>query len=482
MTHDVRWPTDNKFLNGPFAPWGAESEGYDLEVAGQIPEDLAGALFRISSNPRFMPRNADRYHWWEGDGMVAGVYLRDGKAAYKTSWVLTDSMKFEVQQGEAVYSGFVNGGTPAVLPKGAPPAKNVANTMVGVFDDHLLVYFEGGLPYSMHPGTLETHGSYDFHGGIDTLCTAHYKIDPVTGDMLFFAAMGPSITWYVADVRTGRIKDTHTFDMGVPALMHDYTVTENYAVFMVAPNMFRTDLIPTGKPVVVWDPAALPHGTQIVLMHRTTHEVTWHEVGGQYAPTHFANAYEVGGEVVINFHRITRLGTPVGEHTPVGSHEWFPPAYPWQCRVNTGTGKVTDRRICGLAGEFPKINDAFTGKPYRYGYFATTRAQAPHLMSDGLARHDYDTDATTVIDGPGELTSPSEPVFVPRANAKSEDDGYLLALWWDQSTGLSELLIHDAADLRAQPLARVKLPVRVPFGFHGSWADQEVLDRASAAG
>lgn len=54
------WPTDNKFLNGPFTPWAEESEAYDLAVTGKIPDDLAGALFRIASNPRFQPRNLDR--------------------------------------------------------------------------------------------------------------------------------------------------------------------------------------------------------------------------------------------------------------------------------------------------------------------------------------------------------------------------------------------------------------------------------------
>ena len=96
------WDPNNKFFNGPFSPWTEESEGYDLEVIGKIPDDFNGALFRISSNPRFQPRNTDRYHWWEGDGMVCGVYVRDGKAAYRTRWVDTDSMKIEVQQGEAV--------------------------------------------------------------------------------------------------------------------------------------------------------------------------------------------------------------------------------------------------------------------------------------------------------------------------------------------------------------------------------------------
>src|SRR5690242_13270995 len=128
---DQDWPTDNKFLSGPFTPWAEESEAYDLEVTGKIPDDLAGALFRISSNPRFQPRSLDRYHRWEGDGRVAAVYVRDGRAALRARWVETASMKLEVRKGEAVYSGFVNGGTMGRLPAGAPPAKNIANTNVG---------------------------------------------------------------------------------------------------------------------------------------------------------------------------------------------------------------------------------------------------------------------------------------------------------------------------------------------------------------
>ncbi|HEY8983803.1 MAG TPA: carotenoid oxygenase family protein [Streptomyces sp.] len=479
---DQQWPTDNFFLNGPFAPWHEESHGYDLPVEGRIPADLAGALFRTSSNPRFQPRDLGRYHWWEGDGMVAGIYLREGKAAFRTSWVLTDSMKIEVEQGEAVYSGFVNGGTPGRLPAGAPQGKNVANTNVGVFDDHLLVYYEGGLPYALHPQTLETYGTYDFHGGIDVLCTAHHKIDPDSGDMLFFAATGPTITWYRADVKTGGIIDAHAIDVGVPVLMHDFAVSENYAVFLVAPNLFRLDLVAQGRPGVVWDESALPHGTQIVLMDRRTHKVTWHETGDMFAPTHFFNAYEIGDEVVIDLHRISRIGNPADRpDAPLASHEWFPPAYSWQWRVNTATGATRNHKVTGVAGEFPKINDLYLGRPQRYGYFSTTRGVDDGCMTDGLARHDFVKGTTLVVEGPRELTSPSEIVFVARPDARSEDDGYLLSLWWNRETGLTELLIHDAADPVHDPLARVKLPVRVPTGFHGNWADQATLDKAAAS-
>jgi carotenoid cleavage dioxygenase len=105
----------------------------------------------------------------------------------------------------------------------------------------------------------------------------------------------------------------------------------------------------------------------------------------------------------------------------------------------------------------------------------------PTDLAGALSKHDYDTGATVVVEGPDFLTSPSEPAFVPRAGAVAEDDGYLLAPWWNRQTGLSELLIRDAASLSRERVARVRLPGRVPFGFHGSGADAAVLDRATAA-
>ncbi|HTJ69879.1 MAG TPA: carotenoid oxygenase family protein [Actinospica sp.] len=482
MVSGTDWQPDNKFLNGPFAPWREESTAFDLPVTGRIPDDLSGALFRVSSNPRFRPRDTGRYHWWEGDGMVCGLYLREGRAAYRTRWVQTASMKAELAAGEALYNGFVNGGESAALPDGAPPAKNVANTNAGLFADELLVYYEGGLPHRLHPGTLATQGTYDFRGGVDVLCTAHFKTDPATGDLLFFAATGPVITWYRAEAGSGRIIDTHAFEIGLPVLMHDFAVTENYAVFFVTPALFELGNVLRGLPGVVWNEAALEHGVQIVLMDRRTHRVTWHEVGGQFANTHFFNAFERDHEVIIDGHRIDRLGTPVTRlDTPIGSHAWFPPAIPHRWRVDLASGKATEEQLSETAGEFPKINDARTGLEQRYGYFVTTRGLAADTMSDGLARHDFALGSTCVVAGPDELTSPSEPVFVARQNASAEDDGYLLSLWWNRATRLSELLVHDAADLRSEPLARVGLPSRVPFGFHGNWADQAVLDKAIAA-
>ena len=136
-------------------------------------------------------------------------------------------MKVEVAAGEAIYSGFANGGSPGRLPEGAPPAKNVANTNVGIFDDHLIVYFEGGLPHgcTRRPSTPLAPTTST---AASTSCAPRTsRSTRTTGDMLFFAATGPTITWYRADVKTGQIIDSHTFDIGVPVLMHDFVVSEH---------------------------------------------------------------------------------------------------------------------------------------------------------------------------------------------------------------------------------------------------------------
>lgn len=210
--------------------------------------------------------------------------------------------------------------------------------------------------------------------------------------------------------------------------------------------------------------------------------MTWYDTGVMVAPTHFFNAFETPQGIVVDVHIISRLGNPADDpDNPASSHTWFPPAMAWRFELNRGTKKAANTMLSGVAGEFPKINDGWLGRENRWGYFATTRGLSPVTMTDGLARHDHVTGQTIVLEGPDGLTSPSEPVFVQRRGAVDENDGYLLSLWWNPATGLSELLVHHAAAWEAMPLARVKLPVRVPFGFHGSWADHEVLDKSIAA-
>jgi carotenoid cleavage dioxygenase len=62
-----------------------------------------------------------------------------------------------------------------------------------------------------------------------------------------------------------------------------------------------------------------------------------------------------------------------------------------------------------------------------------------------------------------------EAVFVPRAADAGEDEGYLLTFVYDPAADGSELVILDAQQVSADPIARVRMPHRVPYGFHGNW-------------
>jgi len=75
--------------------------------------------------------------------------------------------------------------------------------------------------------------------------------------------------------------------------------------------------------------------------------------------------------------------------------------------------------------------------------------------------------------------------FVPRANAKTEDDGFLLFYVFDESQldengecrqdAKSELWIVDAKDMKAV-IGKVVLPQRVPYGLHGNWfSERQIL-------
>lgn len=64
-------------------------------------------------------------------------------------------------------------------------------------------------------------------------------------------------------------------------------------------------------------------------------------------------------------------------------------------------------------------------------------------------------------------------MFVPSGDDAGEDEGYLVTFVLDKATATSRFVVLDAADMSAGPIAEVRLPQRVPLGFHGSWFADE---------
>jgi len=65
--------------------------------------------------------------------------------------------------------------------------------------------------------------------------------------------------------------------------------------------------------------------------------------------------------------------------------------------------------------------------------------------------------------------APGEAVFAPSPGRSDELSGWYLTYVYDPVRDGSDLVIIDASDFEGEPVARVRLPRRVPHGFHGNW-------------
>ena len=120
--------------------------------------------------------------------------------------------------------------------------------------------------------------------------------------------------------------------------------------------------------------------------------------------------------------------------------------------------------------EFPRHRGALTTKPYRFGYCASPSAEQGDAWP--TIKHDLETGRQWTFDhGPGRAAG--EPVFIGKQGRTEEDAGWLVTFVHDQAAGSAEFVVMDAEDIERGYVAKVTLPQRVPFGFHGNWVSDE---------
>lgn len=456
--------TNNIFLNGPHAPNPVEGRFDDLPVIGTLPPELAGAWHTMSSNPQFTPMMPERYHWFDGDGMVCALTIADGRASVATRWVESEGLQAERRAGKALYGPFVWGGAASTPPAEGPAMKLVANTTAMMFADRLFVFSEQGLPHVLDPETMDTLGLFDF-GEIQGPITAHGKIDPDNGDLLFFGAVGPQLIWYRAD-RNAKLLEKQVIPTGHFYSVHDFAVTPDYAIFFTGPTIVDIAGLQRGGPGLIWEDG-LP--ATIWLLERSTGKVTSIVMPEPFAVTHFLNAWHEGEEIVVHASRTPQWAPSRADLEKPLKPEYFYPAFPWEWRINPRTGTVKDRQISPVNSEFARHDPRCVGKPVRYGYYAATNTGkfGENWLFDRIMKLDA-ISGEAVFSQPEGLTAPSETVFAPRPGGTAEDDGWTLTLWWNQAEDRTELVVEHAQAF-GTPVARVPLPFRVPLGFHGSW-------------
>ncbi|CAN3130332.1 carotenoid oxygenase family protein [Mycobacterium sp. smrl_JER01] len=473
----------NEYLEGAFAPLSREYTLTDLEVTGAIPAHLDGRYLRNGPNP-VQQVDPQAYHWFTGDGMVHGIRLRDGKAEwYRNRWVrspvVAEALGQPVPQGNF-----------GLTPVGA-------NTNVIGHAGKTLALIESGVAQYELTDELDTVGLFDFDGTLAGGYTAHPKRDPATGELhaVSYCLLNANTVQYSVIGVDGRARRCVDIEVTGSPMMHDFSLTERHVVFYDLPVTFDARQAATvGVPrwlrlparlvlsaligrIRIPDPiaarrpgrdsagSAFPYSwnprypARVGVMPREggNRDVRWFEVEPCYV-FHPMNAFDDGDTVVLDVVRHEKMFAT----DRLGPNEGPPTLDRWT--VDLADAKVRETRIDDRGQEFPRVDERVVGRRHRYGYAPAVTGGGS--CADTLLKHDFVGQGSGARSfGAGKTLG--EFVFHPRTADAAEDDGVLMGYVYDRATDRSELAILDAGTL--DDVAAIKLPHRVPAGFHGNW-------------
>jgi carotenoid cleavage dioxygenase-like enzyme len=484
----MKFPETPSFT-GFFAPSGVEADVKHLPVIqGEVPADIAGSFYRVHPDPQFPPLYGDDI-WFNGDGMVTRFSFRDGNVRLQQKWARTPKFVKEREAGHALFGAYRNPLTDTEEVKGE--IRGTANTNVIAFGGKLLALKEDSPPVLMDAETLETiEPIYTFNGQlISETFTAHPKIDPRTGNMLAFSYAAKGLL--TRDMVFYEITPDHEvikaieFQIPYYCMMHDWGITEDYAVFHVVPSTSDWDRLEKRLPHFGFDKRKPIH-LGVLPREGAAEDIRWFSAPNCFA-SHVVNAHNVG--------TIVHFDTPMAEGNmfpffPDYEGAPFEPAKAqsrvtrWTIDMLGNSDEIGMERKTELVGEFPRIDDRFAGlkKPIwlaaiagfhqavRNAGGAIGRGHADeHDRADrsGNRRERQLLDRPGLVDA-GALLHPARRLDAGGRRLHHPARNRLAEMG-------SRLLLFAALDLAQGPIATIQLPFRIRSGLHGNWTPEAAI-------
>jgi len=470
------------FLMGNFAPVREELDYGSLQlIAGKLPAGLRGVVARNGSNPQFDITGP--YQWFDGDGMLHVVDIDVDEQGvvhtlrYRNRYVRTARLALDAKKGysSAPIGHMLRGDPRSYMELKLQPENDdedyellygTANTSVVHHAGQFLALHEGDHAYAVDIETLETKGRFSYNGGLKHRFTAHPKLDPVTKELVFFGCnqspSSPAFMHYsVADSHGQLIVANLPIELRGPQVMHDIAITEHFSVILDFPLFVRPERFAEGKSPYVHD-LSMPSRFGLLPRHAgSSSEVRWFEASPCFM-YHVANAWEHDGGV-----SIVGCRSPFMDQGGLGSSVFR--LHRWDLDLNTGL--VQERQLSPLQCEFCVVDGQLVGRYARYVYAARFADQKDKMSAgpvtfDGLIKADLETGVITEhLFDDGLLGG--EALFARCGGKGLDGEGVLMTFAFNPASSSSELYIVDC--VRMTCTARIALPQRVPYGFHGTW-------------
>jgi len=476
---------DSPSFTGFNAPSRIEADIVGLVHQGTIPPELNGAFYRVQPDPQFPPLLGDDISF-NGDGMITRFHIHDGQCDFRQRWARTDKWRLEHAAGKALFGAYRNPLKDDESVKGR--IRGTANTNAWIYGGKLYALKEDSPALVMNAATMDTEGYTRFEGKMTgQTFTAHPKVDPRTGNMIAFGYASSGLctddcTLYEI-TPAGELIREFWFKIPYYCMMHDFAITEDYAIFHVVPSIGNWERLRQGLPHFGFD-TTLPVYLGVVPRCKPAKvsDIRWFKRDNCFA-SHVLNAYQEGTKV--HFYTAEAKNNmfpffPDVHGAPFNAMEAMSYLSRWTVDMRHSTEQFANiERITQTAAEFPRMDDRFAGLRQRHGWLLEMDMRRPvelrggsagGLLMNCLFHKDLETgDEQHWWCGP--VSSLQEACFIPRHKAAAEGDGWIIQICNRLEDHVSDLLLFDALEIAKGPIATINIPIRMRFGLHGNWAD-----------
>jgi all-trans-8'-apo-beta-carotenal 15,15'-oxygenase len=446
-----------------FADMVGERAG-EATVKGRMPADLDGVFFR--NGPGRFELGGERYHhWFDGDGYAQRWQVSRGQVSHRGQFVATQKFVEESQAAQFLYPAF---GT-QISRRGVKgnDTMNTANTNLLPFGGRLYALWEGGSATELDARTLDTIGIRTWRDDLKAMpFSAHPKIDQ-DGSLWNFGGLPFSGRLALYHIGTdGKVLQAGVVEVPQLSMVHDFVISAQHLIFLIPPIDFLPNTELSFADRQVWAggrPMRAVVVSKATLQVRQVFELDPHMV------FHFGNAFDDGqttrldvvlhaGDALASFGALMR-----GERQPNSPER----SHTAQITLDYASGKAQHARLFGNS-EFPRVMPQVVGQRHR----------KLAVLSSAARNRDHVLDTVNLIDtDTGKADSyrfdagwqAEEHVLVPRRNARSETDGYLVGVVQDTRRRESVMTVFDAAHVGDGPLALARLGYRTPVCFHGNF-------------
>jgi len=497
-------------LEGNYGPIQNEVYAQGLQTAeGTLPKEMNGMYIRNGPNPLFEPYSA--YHWFEGDGMVHAVRIKDGCANYCNTYIDTFKIDLERRAGRPIWAKFADqeglvglGITMLELLKiqvgvlDMSQGNGTANTNLVYHAGKLMALHEGDLPYQLHvspEGAVSTVKRMDlgetWRQPTDNF-TAHPKLDAKTGNLHFFSyhVMTPQLKLGTLDPQ-GRLSYSLKVDLPSPAMIHDMAITQSSKIIFHFPLSFDPAAMITENSLpIVFRPSQASRIGLVPHKASSQNQIQWFELPS-FMSFHIVNAWEDGPDgryVTIYLLAMKRIDMNASEFRDEYASRMH------EVTLDRKTGSAHMRKVSSVVGDFPVTHPLMQGQRTQFAWTAISDTTDKAGRTMGVAKFDLSSRAQQANNDAccAQIHFPAghhggEAVFVPRnandpsAQCDGEDDGFLVCYVHHEAESTTYMMVYDAKTMSNMPVAKVKLPQRVPYGFHGTFLNDSQLMGLQAA-